>query len=265
MLQFHKFFRDFSCKNERFGIIMVCTIMIFYPTLAQCRQCPNYLADSANREAYLDRNGVLRWVDNEDEVALFGINYCVPSAAAFRMLKRVDVSHYDAVDQDMVHFYRMGLDALRLSFWGDWECSDTRGNLIENEHLKVLDYVIYQGKKRGMYMLLSPIILYNSAWPDVLGRSASGFAGAYPKQKMGTDPNAIKAQVNYLGQIMQHVNVFSGVAYKDESAILGVELVNEPHHHPEDHNNSAKYINTLYTAVRDSGFNGLILFIVYWV
>ena len=31
------------------------------------------------------------------------------------------------IDEDMAQFARMGWDGLRLTFWGDWEASDTRG------------------------------------------------------------------------------------------------------------------------------------------
>jgi len=208
---------------------------------------------AANRTAEVDDKGVLRWADNNEEVALFGVNYCVPSASAFRMIERIGASHYEAVDQDMVHFERMGLDAIRLSFWGDWECSDANGNLVENEHLRVLDYVIYKAKKHGIYMLFSPIVLYNAGWPDALGRPRAGLSSAYSKDKMCIDPNAIKAQTNYLRQIMEHVNSFTQIAYKDEPAILAVELVNEPHHYPEDYNQAVEYINTLYNAIAGTG------------
>ena len=40
--------------------------------------------------------------------------------------------------------------------------------------------------------------------------------------------------MNYLRQILNHVNPYTGVALKDEPAILFIELVNEPWHHPED-------------------------------
>ena len=40
--------------------------------------------------------------------------------------------------------------------------------------------------------------------------------------------------MNYLRQILDHVNPYTGVALKDEPSILFIELVNEPWHHPED-------------------------------
>ena len=51
---------------------------------------------------------------------------------------------------------------------------------------------------------------------------------------MGTNPASIAAQANYIGQLLNHVNRYTGVAIKDEPAILFVEMINEPVHHPED-------------------------------
>src|SRR5207237_658899 len=77
---------------------------------------------------------------------------------------------------DMAQFARMGWDGLRLTFWGDWEASDSDGNLIANDHLDLLDYLIARARERGIYMLFSPIQVYNSNWPDALAdSSAPGF------------------------------------------------------------------------------------------
>ena len=59
--------------------------------------------------------------------------------------------------------------------------------------------------------------------------------------------------MNYLRQILNHVNPYTGVALKDEPAILFIELVNEPWHHPEDLPGSIRYINALIDAVRSTG------------
>jgi hypothetical protein len=110
-------------------------------------------------------------------------------------------------------------------------------------------------------MLLSPIQLYGSNWPDALGdTSAPGFGRRFGKQRMGTDPAAIAAQVNYLRQILNHVNPYTGVALKNEPAILFIELVNEPWHHPENLPGSIAYINALTDAVRGTGCSKLVFY-----
>ncbi len=109
-------------------------------------------------------------------------------------------------------------------------------------------------------MLFSPIQLYGSNWPDALqDTTAPGFGRHFGKERMGTDPAALAAQVNYLRQILNHVNPYTGVALKDEPAILFIELVNEPWHHPEDMEGSIRYINALTDAVRSTGCSKLDL------
>lgn len=215
----------------------------------------------ANRAVYLDSAGVVRWTDDHGEVALFGANYVVHTASDYRAAGYVHADRKRMIDEDMAQFARMGWDGLRLTFWGDWESSDSAGNLIANDHLDLLDYLIARARERGIYMLLSPIQLYGSNWPDALqDTTAPGFGRHFGKGRMGTDPAAIAAQVNYLHQILNHVNPYTGVALKDEPAILFIELVNEPWHHPEDLQGSIRYINTLTDAVRSTGSNKLVFY-----
>jgi len=169
------------------------------------------------------------------------------------MVARVGASHEAAIDADILHFSRLGLDAVRLSFWGDWEASDAKGNLIDNDHLRLLDYLVWQAGRAGIYMLLSPIVTYDASWPDAMERPRSGFSSVFKKEQLGLDPEAIAAQANYLGQILDHRNRYSGTAYKDDPAILAIEPVNEPFHHPEQFAKSVAYINTLVSAIRKTG------------
>ena len=123
-------------------------------------------AELASKELiYVDPAGVLRWRTSNVEVAMLGANYCLPSASDYRAAGVVGADRKKLIEQDMTHFARMGWDALRLSFWGDWECSDKEGNLVANDHLDLLDYLIFQAKRRDMHMLLSPIVTYSSMWP----------------------------------------------------------------------------------------------------
>ncbi len=239
--------------------VVILTFLFAAAAFSEDNSKTSRAAGPAQRLCQVDKQGVLRWQDNGDEVALFGVNYCLPSASAYRMVGRAGVSYEQTIDQDVTHFARMGLDGIRLSFWGDWECADANGNLIDNEHLRLLDYLICKAKERGIYMLLSPIILYDPRWPDAMGSPIDGFSKVYGKSrdtKIGTDPNGIKIQANYLSQIMRHVNRYTKLAYKDEPAILAVELVNEPYLPP----GVTEYINTLAKAVRDTPCNKPIFF-----
>ena len=87
-----------------------------------------------------------------------------------------------------------------------------------------------------------------------------GFSRWFEKKEMGTNPASIAAQANYIGQLLRHVNPYTGVALKDEPALLFVEVINEPIHHPEDLKGSVAYINALVKAVRDTGTDKLTFF-----
>ena len=215
----------------------------------------------ADRAVSLDSAGVMRWSDDGQEVALFGANYVLPTASDYRAAGYLHADRKKMIDEDMAQFARMGWDGLRLAFWGDWESADSAGNLVANDHLDLLDYLVARARERGIYMLFSPIELYSSNWPDALAdTSEPGFGRRFGKARMGTDPAAIAAQVNYLQQILNHVNPYTGVALKDEPAIPFIELVNEPWHHPEDLEGSIRYFNALTDAVRSTGCRKLVFY-----
>ena len=227
------------------------------PSYAQTADRPA----AAARDVYLDGSGVVRWRDNRREVSLFGANYVVTTASDYRAAGYLHADRKRMIEEDMAHFARMGWDGMRLTFWGDWEAADSAGNLIANDHLDLLDWLVARARERGIYMLFSPIQLYGSNWPDALAdTSAPGFGRRFPRDRMGVDRAAIAAQANYLRQILRHVNPYTGVALKDEPAILFVELVNEPVHHPEDLAGSVRYIDTLTDAVRSTGCRKLVFY-----
>ena len=200
------------------------------------------------------KDGVIRWTSNRSEVSLFGANYCLPSALDYRAAGYVGADRKELIRQDMQHFQRMGWDAVRLSFWGDWECCDAMGNLIQNDHLDLMDYLVAEGSKRGMYFLLSPIVTYDARWPEMKEDPAlKGFSHMYDRSQLSRNPDAILAQQNYLRQLLRHVNPYTGKALKDEPSILFIEMINEPWHHPQDYQASVDYINALVKAVRDTG------------
>ncbi|MBC7889412.1 MAG: cellulase family glycosylhydrolase [Ferruginibacter sp.] len=231
-------------------------VLFFYVAQVYGQQNPTITEE----KVYQDKHGVIRWINNNQEVALFGANYCLPSACDYRAAGYVTKDRKKMVDQDMAHFARMGWDGLRLCLWGDYENTDTSGNLIDNDHLNLMDYLILKAKERGIYFLLSPIVTYGSQWPDAMHDtvSAKGFSTYFKKEELGTNPKAIAAQQNYLKQLLNHVNPYTKTALKDEPNILFVEMINEPWHHSNDLQGSVNYINALVDAVRSTGCNKIL-------
>ena len=206
------------------------------------------VSTSASAPLTIDRDGVMRWRADGAEVRLFGANYCAFASGDYRLAKRIGA--------DMAHFARMGWDGMRLCSWGDWESSDAKGNLVQDEHTRLMDYLIAKARERGISMLLSPIVTYGSAYADQMGNpdyQPAGLSSKVERKAMGLDTGAIAAQVNYIRQSLNHVNPYTGLALKDDPAILFVEMINEPVHHPENLAQSIAYINTLHDAVRSTG------------
>jgi len=212
-------------------------------------------AGAAMREVSLDAQGTVRWRDTGDELRLFGANYCLMSGQDYRMAGRIGADRKAMIDEDMAQFARMGWTALRLCSWGDWENADREGNLVANEHLDLLDYLVAKARARGIYLLLTPIHTYDPAFPDEMGTPSSnvGFSRYFARDRMGADPASIAAQVRYIRQLLSHVNPYTGVALKDEPAIVFIEMINEPVQHPEHPEQALQYIDTLVDAVRSTG------------
>ncbi|WP_228853020.1 glycoside hydrolase 5 family protein [Aegicerativicinus sediminis] len=206
-----------------------------------------------NSEKVYVEDNIIKWSDSNSPLSLFGANYCLPSACDYRAASYYSKDLKGEIVKDMSHFVRMGWDGLRLGFWGDFENTDFSGNLINNVHLDLLDYLIYQADKRDIKMLLSPIITYSSQWPDAMEQEAIGFSTHFKKSELGTNPLAIDAQKNYLTQLLNHINPYTKRAIKDEPNILFIEMINEPWHHSDDLIGSVNYINSLVDAVRKTG------------
>ena len=204
----------------------------------------------ASGEVYVDKNGVMRWSGSNKEVQGFGVNYTVPFAYGYRAAKQLGVDIEKAIDADVYHFARLGFDGYRVHVW-DTEISDTLGNLLDNDHLRLFDYLLYKMKERGMHFLITPIAYWGNGWPAP-DEKTPGFSYKYGKDKCLTDTGAIKAQQNYLYQFLNHVNRYTGVAYKNDTGIIAFEISNEPHHGEAPEKVTA-FIKGMIQSMRNTG------------
>jgi hypothetical protein len=207
----------------------------------------------------VDDHGVLRWTATGREVALFGVNYSTPFAHAWRAHGYLGVDRKQAMDADALHFARLGLDAYRIHVW-DREVSDRQGNLVANDHLDLLDYLLARLAEHGIKVILTPIAWWPTGYPEpdpgTSGLSDAGFAN---KGEMTARREAWPAQANYLRQFVTHRNPYTGLTYADDPNLLAIEIFNEPNH-PAGPSETTSYIDSMAAAVRAGGFRKPIFY-----
>lgn len=217
---------------------------------------------TAQELVYQDREGVIRYTADRSEVAVFGANYCLPSASDYRAAHKVAPTTEEKkrmIDLDMAHFERMGFRALRLSFWGDWENADKEGNLLDNDHLDLLDYLVWRASERGILMLFSPTVGHAAWWPDG-DKNLPGFSAHYPKHELTFDPAAIRAQQNYMTQFLNYRNRYTGRCYKEEPHLIAIEILNEPSRIMGRNDEIRRYIDTMTDAIRATGCQKIVAY-----
>jgi len=199
---------------------------------------------------YVDRSGVLRERTGNKEVAFAGTNYTLPFAHAYRVHKQLGVDLKSAIDNDVYHFSRLGFNAFRLHVW-DVEITDGEGNLLANEHLNLLDYLVSKLKERNIKIVLTPIAYWGNGYPEMDER-LPGFSSRWNKCEITSNETAIKAQERYLNQFMRHINPYTGKAIKDEPDIVGIEINNEPCNETSQKETKA-YVNRMSDAISKTG------------
>ncbi|MGE4587599.1 MAG: hypothetical protein AB7D05_09680, partial [Mangrovibacterium sp.] len=185
-----------------------------------------------------------------EETSFFGVNYTLPFAHAFRAAGYLGADRKAAIDRDVYHFARLGLNAYRIHVW-DVEITDSLGNLIENEHLDLLDYLIARLAERNIRSLITAQTNFGNGYPE-RNRQTGGFSCQYDRCSVHADPAALAAQERYLGALVRHVNPYTGKTYLDDPCIVGFELNNEPCHAGTREQTRA-YINRMLLALKLAG------------
>lgn len=208
-------------------------------------------------DVYVDTMGVLRWKETNEEVTLFGVNYTVPFAYAYRAHKRLGLSLEEAIELDVAQMVRLGFDAFRVHVW-DREITDSLGNLLNNEHLRLFDYLLWRLAEYNIKCILTPIAWWGNGWPEP-DRVTPGFSQNFRRIELITDQRARSAERRYLAQFINHYNPYRKLRYKDDAVIIALEIINEPTH-PEDPNQVLDYINEMVAAIREAGFRKPIFY-----
>ena len=199
---------------------------------------------------YIDGNGVMRWSDTHEEASFFGVNYTLPFAHAYRALGYLGLDRKAAIDKDVYHLSRLGLNAYRIHLW-DVELTNGQGNLLENEHIDLMDYLIAKLKERNIHIVITAQTNFGNGYPE-RNIQTGGFSYKYDKCDMHSNPEAIAAQETYLRDLVKHTNPYTGLAYKDDPSIVGFEINNEPCHSGTKEEVKA-YINRMLKSMSKAG------------
>lgn len=200
---------------------------------------------------FVNKKGVLIESSTKKEVSYFGVNYSPPFAHGYRALKQLGASHKETIDQDVYHFARLGFDAFRIHIW-DTEISDSLGNLVPNVHLDLLDYLIFKLKQRQIKIIITPLTFYDNAYPDG-ATPTPGFSNYISKENAPKNSSFYPVIKNYLGQILNHKNPYTGLSYAEDSDIIATEIINEPTHYGPE-NDITNFIDELAKHIRKQGW-----------
>lgn len=222
-------------------MLMLCTLFVH----AQKKK-------PARPSVFVDKEGVMRWTSDKKEASFFGVNYTAPFAYSYRAHKALHADLEEAIRQDVYHLARLGLDAFRVHVW-DNEISDVAGNLLDNDHLRLYDFLLAELKKRNIKTIITPIAFWGNGYPQQ-DEDVPGFSRYYGRGKLTTNDSAIAAQENYLKQFFRHVNPYTRLAYNDDPDVVAVEINNEPSHSGPKRG-VTDYINRLAAAIRSTGWS----------
>ncbi|RYD81008.1 MAG: membrane or secreted protein [Sphingobacteriales bacterium] len=220
-----------------------------------CLRCS--LSAQNKQGIYVDGSGVIRWEKDNREAEFFGTNYTAPFAYGNRAILRTGQSAEQAIKDDVYHFSRLGFDAFRVHVW-DQEISDAKGNLLNNEHLRLFDFLLAELKKRKIKILITPIAFWGNGYPEKDEKTGS-FSNNFGKQKALLNEEAFRAQENYLKQFFNHKNPYTGFTYQQDLDVLATEVNNEPQHTGAK-SRATEYVNRMVAAIKSTGWTKPIFY-----
>ena len=161
-------------------------------------------------DSFVDANGVqMRFIGTQ-----CGMTGCFPS--------------HEQADKLAKEFARYGINIVRMHYVSHRNPKNgypVLDSFIEPVQLEKFDYFISKLKENGIYVYFQLNIARKFGTINGIVN-----AGRLPKYKNGVDnvnPRMIELQKMFHRDILEHVNPYTGVAYKDETCISMMEIANE--------------------------------------
>jgi len=199
----------------------------------------------------------MRWESSGEEVSLFGVNYYTPYSQTYRGMNTVRKDHKKAINEDIYHFTRMGMDAYRTHLY-EIEITDSLGNLLKNHHLDLHDYTIHKMSERGIKTVVTPTTYYNSAYPRGNVVEPPGFANYISKGAAPRNKEYWPVIQNYLAQLINHENPYTRMTMIEDPNVIALEIDNEPSH--SGYGRTLEFVNSMANHLRESGWDKPIFY-----
>ncbi|MCW9706064.1 hypothetical protein [Fodinibius salsisoli] len=218
---------------------------------------PQSSSSTQEKQRVTIEDGVMRWEPSGEEVSLFGINYYTPYSQTYRGINTVRKDHKKAINEDTYHFARMGMDAFRTHLY-EIEITDSLGNLLNNHHLDLHDYTIHKMSERGIKTIVTPTTYYNSGYPRGNVVEPPGFANYISKGGAPRNKEYWPVIQNYLAQLVNHENPYTGMTMIEDPNVIALEIDNEPSHSGYDR--TLEFVNSMANHLRESGWDKPIFY-----
>ncbi|MDR2581076.1 MAG: hypothetical protein LBC85_08805, partial [Fibromonadaceae bacterium] len=137
------------------------------------------------------------------------------------------------IDSIVSRLAKMGVNMLRMHHLdAAWTTPNIFGNTekttgtraLSKESMRQLDYFIYRAKQKGIYIFLDLLVHRDFTEADGIENRPPDLGG---KQVGFFSEKIIELQKEFNENLLNHVNQFTGVAYKDEPAIAMSGIINE--------------------------------------
>lgn len=177
---------------------------------------------------------------NGDELSLWGVNLqpCLSWEynSLFKLVGLPETAEMlkQATDDALDEIEKMRCDVIRAHLVPSDFC-DKDGNLVETIYLDLLDYMVAEAANRGMYVYLSFLNPHMSYDIDVEDPSLHSpavvpdtFINDFERRDLVFDSEFTAKSQNYVTQLLNRINPYSGKSYKNTPEIALWEIVNEP-------------------------------------
>ncbi len=169
------------------------------------------------------KNGRLVYADGQ-EVSLWGTGYYAAHYAIYARCRELGLDPRQETERDFEHLKRIGVDVCRIHLIDD-DITTPEGDLIENDHLDLLDYTLHLCDRHGMRFFLCPISWWQGT--RVLNKNG-GFRNRFSDPGLLYHDDALTAQDRYLRQLLAHHNPYRGLTWAEDPLIAAIEIRNEP-------------------------------------